>query len=285
MKAMKKTVAVIVMVLSALLLVAMLAGIVGAWWGQGQLRGVVSEVSATLDRGLERTQGAMGQVSALLANTQGRVDGVVAQVNNAGTTIEETNLVLAVAERLLDQDLTPAVERITDRVTDVRDTIGVIENSIRLMRRLPGGRDNELLTQADKLISEIKGLAQLVQDVRTTVQTTKSQATAEAVRRLTTPLDRVSQALAGANADVAGLNARIDSERAQLAAFTRRVLLGITLGAIVITVALLWMALAQLGLFLHAYGAFTGRDPLPGWHKGNKGDEAAPSLQAPGGVA
>jgi signal transduction histidine kinase len=284
MEIVKKVVAVIVMILSVVLLLAMLAGVAGAWWGQGQLKGIVVDVSTAADAVLERSQAAVGQLNTVVGNTQGRVNEVVANIEKAGTNVEQTTLVLVAAERLLDTDLTPAVERVTQTVSDIRDTVTIIESTIRLWQRLPGARDNELLATADTAVQKIRGLQQAVADTRTQIQTAKSQITAEAVGRLTTPLDRVSGALSTVGADLAQLDQRIDAEQAQLATLTSQVLTAITIGAVVLTFAFLWMALAQLGLFVHAYGIFTGRDPLARWHN-RKGQGASASVPQATGVA
>lgn len=285
MHVLKKAAAVLVMILSALLVLVMLAGIVGAWWGQGQLRGIVSDVATTLDRTLERSQSAVDQINKLVVASQGRVDEVSANVTNAGAKIEETNLALVAMEKLFEQDLTPTVERITERAADTRDTLALAERTIRLMQLLPGSSDNQLLILADQVLQKIRDLDQAVQDTRASIQDAKSQVTTEAVGRLTAPLGAVSAALGGVSSDLAATSQRIDERQAQLVAFRDRLLLAVTLAAVVLTLALLWMALAQLGLFVHAYGIFTGRDPLAKWHKGAASAGTPAPLPQPGGGA
>ncbi len=268
MQVVKKVAAVLVMILSALLLIVMLAGIAGAWWGQGQLRGLVTEVAATLDATLERSQNAVNQIDKLVVAAQGRVDVASTNVTKAGTKIEETNLALVALEKLLDQDLSPTVEQITQRASDTRDTLTLAESTIRLMSLVPGSSDNKLLNLANEVIQKIRALDQAIQDARASIQGAKSQATADVVGKLTTPLGKVSEALGGVSADLAATSQRIDERQSQLAALADRVRLVITLLAVGFTLGLLWMALAQLALFVHAYGIFTGRDPLARWHKG-----------------
>ena len=79
MKIVKKAAAIIVMILSAVLLLAMLAGVVGVWWGQGQVRGVVADLSTTANNALERAEGASEQVNKVVGLSQGRVDQMVTQ--------------------------------------------------------------------------------------------------------------------------------------------------------------------------------------------------------------
>ncbi len=285
MNVVKKVVAVLVMVLSVLLLLVMLAGIGGVWWGQGQLKGAVTSLSTAANTALTSASGAVTQVDTVVQTSQGRVDEAVTNITAAGTKVEESKVALAAAEKLLDTDLTSGLQRVTERVSDLRATISVIDQTVSLMQRLPGGRDNQLLTTADAVIAKLKELDQAVQDFRTSVQDAKAQATAAVVEKVTTPLNRVSARLGEVSTDLATLNQRIAEEQSALATLTGQVLTGITLGAIVLTLAFLWMALAQLALFVHAWGIFTGRDPLARWHKRKSGADALPVPQATGGVA
>jgi hypothetical protein len=281
----KKIAAVLVMVLSALLLIVMLAGVAGTWWGQGQLKGVVTQLSAATDQALERSQLAVAQINTVVTNGQARVDEAVTNVAQAGATIEQTNLALAAAEKLLDTDLTPTVERVTERTADVQATIAMIDRTISMLQLLSGGEDSKLLTLADDVIEKVKTLQQSVADFSSNVQGAKSQATAQAVEKLTAPLNRVSTGLGAVSTDLAALDERIGSRQVQLATLTSQVLTGITLAAVALTLGFIWMALAQLALFVHAFGIFTGRDPLARWHKAKGSEEAEPVPQVTGGVA
>lgn len=285
MKVVKKVASVLVMIFSALLVLVMLAGIVGSWWGAGQLKVIVSDVTTTLDRTLERSQAAVGQINTIVVASQGRVDEASAKITMAGSKVEETNLALVAAEKLLDQDLTPAIDRMNERVSDTRDTLAIAEQTIALMQMLPGSRDNKLLNLADEVIQKVRNLGQTLRDARISVSDAKSRVTGEAVSKLTAPLDKVSAALGEVNADLVGLDQRIDQRQEQLQVLSGQVLTAITLAAVALTLAFLWMALAQLGLFVHAYGIFTGRDPLARWHKGRAKEEPLEALTEPTGGA
>ena len=71
-----------------------------------------------------------------------------------------------------------------------------------------------------------------MQDFRSSVQDAKSQATAAAVNKLTTPLNRVSTGLGTVSGDLTAFGQRIDTEQAALVALTSRVLTAITLAAV-----------------------------------------------------
>jgi hypothetical protein len=193
--------------------------------------------------------------------------------------VEETRLVIVAAERLLDTDLGPTVDRVSERVGDVRNTIDIVDSTLSLWRRLPGADSSEVLDLADTLLAKVRDLQQSIADFRANVQAAKEQATGRVVEVLTTPLNQVSSALDKVSTDLNALVLRIDEEQTRLATLTSQVLTAITVGAVVLTLAFLWIALAMAGLIIHAFGIYAGRDPLARWHKGNGQGKAPPVSQ------
>ena len=287
MKTVAKVTAAIVMVLSTVLFIAIVAGVFGTWWVRGEAVQVVTNLTAVAGSSLERTQALVEQVGGQLERSQTAIDDLTTGIEKAGATVEETNLALAAAEALFDTDLTPAVEQLTERLADVRDTVSVIDQTLALMSSLPFARDSRLLEIADAAIEKTKAIGATLTEIRQTIKTAKANATQDVVTTLTAPLGRASAKLATIGGDLAQLGQRIDTAQAELPVLRDRINDTITFAAIVLTLALIWMALAQIGLFVHAYGVFTGRDPLARWHKGD-GDEhkTAPAVaQVTNGVA
>lgn len=73
MKNLQKLASVIAMVISTLLFIVILAGIMGAWWGQGRLRGTVTQIGAAGDRGLVDVQAAVIQVNDAVQKRMARL--------------------------------------------------------------------------------------------------------------------------------------------------------------------------------------------------------------------
>jgi predicted nucleic acid-binding Zn-ribbon protein len=271
MKTVRRVVSVLVMVVSALLLIATLAGIFGVWWGNSQLRGIVTDVATLADGMLERAQTAVDQVNTRVAQSQGKLEMVTTGITKVGATVEQTNLALVAAEELLGRDLSPTMERLTERVADLRDTLALADQTIGRLQRLPGSEDRRLLATADTVVGSITTVGQDLAELRGNIQGAKTQATVTVVNTLTDPLNRVSDRLVALSGQLTQLEQAIDSQQAALLVLRERLHGLITLVAIILTLAFLWLALAQLGLFVHAYGVFTGRDPLARWHERKDG--------------
>jgi X-X-X-Leu-X-X-Gly heptad repeat protein len=279
MQTARKIVSVIVMILSVLLLVVMLAGIVGVWAVRGPAIDLVTEVSTFADNAASRALNIVSTVDNRVARTQGAIDTTVAVVTAGGETIKQTSLALVALEKLLDTDLSPTVTRITDGVNDVRDTIRLLDRTISTLQFFNRNRETPALDTADRILEQVKAVDQQVQGISQSVKDTKANAVDTAVTKITSPLSRASDGLGEASAGLNELQTGITNRQAQLHVLTQQVISGITVAAVILTLALLWMAFAQVALFVHAYGSFTGRDPLARWHNAKPEIEPVPQPQ------
>ena len=244
----------------------MLAGIFGAWWARGQAVGIVTTAAAAGDQALARGQELVGQANQYVETGQAEVGKLTAGISKAGAKAEETNLLLVAAEAAFDKDLTPGLERLTERGQDLRETVSVIDQMISVMQRLPGQGDSKLIAIVDNLITTLQSLDQTITDTRDSIKQAKSAGIEKLVTTLMAPLDRATTALTNVSDRLDQADQRLAQGRADLAKLAQDVITALTVAAVVGTLAFLWMALAQLGLFLHAYGVATGRDPLARWH-------------------
>lgn len=267
MKTVAKIVSVLVMILSAVLFIAMLAGIFGAWWARGEAVALVTSVAAAGDQALARGQELVVQANDFVATGQTEVQRVTTGIATAGAKAEETNLVLAAAEAAFDKDLAPGLQRLNERGQELRATVQLVDQTLSLMQRLPGGKDSKLIAGVDELITTLGQIDSAIKDAVSSIQQAKSAGIDKLVTTLTAPLERVNVAFTAVSDRLTLSNQRFEEGRADLVALRDQVNSLITWAAVIGTFALLWAALAQAGLFIHAYGVFTGRDPLARWHR------------------
>jgi hypothetical protein len=267
MKVVAKVVSVIVMILSAVLFIAMLAGIFGTWWGRGQAITLVTNVAVLGDQALTRGQELVGEANDYVVAGQGEVKRLTTGIVRAGTKAEEANIVLVAAEAAFDKDLGPGLQRLNERGQELRATVALVDQTLSLARRLPGGRDSELIAAVDELIVTLRTIDQVINEARDSIRQSKSAGIDKLVTTLTAPLQRIGERLTQVNTRLDLADQRLAEGRTELAALRDRVNNLLTWAAVIGTFAFLWMALAQLALFLNAYGIFTGRDPLARWHR------------------
>jgi hypothetical protein len=268
MRIAKQIAAVVVMVLSGLLLLGLLAGIVGVWIVRSDLIQSGNDLALLTDNSLQRAENGVIVLRAQADQSQAAVNTALGSVEAVGNKVEQTSLVLVAAEQLLDKDLTPGVQRMHERASELRDTIAFIDSTLNVVLRLPFNRDNRRLLLADAVIDRLKVVDQRVREISQAVSNTKSQATNTAENAVTVALQRADTALGDLNNGLDSLQGRLNDERAQIPALHAQFNQIVSWTAIGLTVGFLWMALAQLALFVHAYGLFTGRDLLARWHTG-----------------
>jgi chromosome segregation ATPase len=274
MRIVKQIAAVVVMVLSGLLLLGLLAGIVGVRILRSDLIQSGNDLAQLTENSLQRAENGVIMLRAQVDQSQAAVNTALGSVEAVGNKVEQTSLVLVVAEQLLDKDLTPGVQRMHERASELRDTIAFIDSTLNVVLRLPFNRDNRRLQLADAVIERLKVVDQRVQEISQAVSNTKSRVTDTAENALTVSLQRADTALGNLNDGLDSLQGRLNEERAQVPALHAQFNQIVAWTAIGLTVGFLWMALAQLALFVHAYGLLTGRDPLARWHTGHAQESA-----------
>ena len=274
MRIAKQIAAVVVMVLSGLLLLALLFGIVGVWILRSDLVQSGNDLAQLTENSLRRAENGVIVLRAQVDQSQTAVNTMLGSVEAAGNEVEQTSLVLVAAEQLLDKDLTPGVQRMHERVSELRDTIAFIDSTLNVVLRLPFSRDNRRLQLADAVIERLKIVDQGVQEIRQAASNTKSRATNTAENALTVSLQRTDTALGNLDDGLDNLQGRLNEERSQVPALHAQFNQILAWTAIGLTLGFLWMALAQAALFVHAYGVFTGRDPLARWHTGRAQESA-----------
>jgi hypothetical protein len=268
MRIVKQIATVAVMVLSGLLLLGFLAGSIGVWIMRTDLIQSGNDLAQLTEDSLQRAANGVTALQADVDQSQTAVDAALGKVEPAANKVEQTSLALVAAEQLLDKDLNPRVQQMHARANELRDTLALADTALNVMLRLPLNRDNRRLQLADAVIDGLKVVDQRVQELSQTVSNTKSQVTNMAENALSTSLQRAGTALGNVGDGLDKLQGGLNEERAQIPGWHAQFNQIVTWTTIGLTVGCLWLALAQLALFVHAYGLLTGRDPLARWHGG-----------------
>ncbi|MHB1416621.1 MAG: hypothetical protein ACYC1C_15345 [Chloroflexota bacterium] len=265
MRVLAKTLSVIVMVVSAVLLFFLLVGVGGLWWGRGEAVQTVTNLTEQASSNLDRLQGVVAKADQEVQQSKATVDQLSTQIKNAGGSAGQTSAALSAAEATFN-NLSSSVQQQAQRAKDLQDSSAAIGQVLALTQSVSGSSDSQLADIANATVEKTTALQQTVADVQQEITNAKSVAADQVAGRLTGPLDNASSKLSGLSGDLGQISQRIDTAQANLVTLRDRTTTAITLIAVGLTFALLWASLAQLGLFFHAYGVFNRRDPLAGWH-------------------
>ncbi len=167
----KRILYVTAMVFAVITLVLSMAGIIGAWVVRSELNGTLDVVSRLGVTALQRARNGVARIDPPLAKAQATVQDVEAQVRDGGQKLQDTNLIIAGAEALLQQDLSADVNTLTTTVTAASEALQSAEDTLNALARMPFvSGDAGLIGEARALIDELQAVEQSVRDAREALQ-------------------------------------------------------------------------------------------------------------------
>ena len=264
MSVLKRILAVGVVAVSALVLLLSLASIAGTWVARPRLRaGLVGIVMAAETRA-EAVQQQVERLDNALLQAHGEVLALEQEAQALGANLEEgTPLLNALLDRL-DLELSPLVDRAREIVTAIHETADAVNSIVEGINALPFvTRPVPELEALDRLSEDLQDLEAEVQALRTALKERQAEIVRGAIALITTPTSQLGAKLAEMQTAVSDYGLQI--RRVQLRLSTLRAGIGrwLTWAAIVLTLALIWVAFSQAGLLVLGWRAFLGQDLLP----------------------
>jgi chromosome segregation ATPase len=259
----RRILAAIVMAISALMLLASLAGIAGAWIMRAQLAtSLLGVVTAAESRVATMEQG-LGQLDTALNRARDQVTAIERQVQSLGADAEENRPLVTAISDALGLDLAPLVERARDLVTTMRETTAALNGTIEAINAIPFvSVPVPEMERLNKLSQDVEDFTTAVQEVRTAVDERRSEVIEGTVALITGPITRIGGSLDDAQAVVSGYRQRLGAIQDGLVALKRAIRRALTASAVGVTLVMLWIALSQAGLMVHGWRFYSGRDPL-----------------------
>lgn len=264
MRTVKRILSIVVMVISALMLVLSPVGIAGAWIVRGQLRGNLEEVVTAAETRAETVQQELDRLESTLSRAIDEVATVEREVERLGADLEQnTPLLTAISDRLGLQ-LSPLIDKAGELVVTIRETVAAVNSIVESVNALPFvSNPVSELEKLNRLSQDLDDLVEEIQDLRTTIDQRQSEIVQGAVTLITTPTSQIGDMLETMQATVLGYGQEIDSLLEGLSRLYSSVERGLTWGAVILTLVLLWLAVSQVGMVVLAWRAFLGQDLLP----------------------
>ncbi len=264
MRTVKRILSIVVMVISALMLVLSPVGIAGAWIVRGQLRGNLEEIVTAAETRAETVQQELDRLESTLSRAIDEVATVEREVERLGADLEQnTPLLTAISDRLGLQ-LSPLIDKAGELVVTIRETVAAVNSIVESVNALPFvSSPVSELEKLNRLSQDLDDLVEEIQDLRTTIDQRQSEIVQGAVTLITTPTSQIGDMLETMQATVLGYGQEIDSLLEGLSRLCSSVERGLTWGAVILTLVLLWLAVSQVGMVVLAWRAFLGQDLLP----------------------
>jgi chromosome segregation ATPase len=261
----KRAVSLTVIILSAVFLIASLAGIILTWSYRQKLNDDVLVRLDTIEADLRSAQGDLQTVKTELDAVQVQIDALQAALQALGVDGAASLEAVAALIGRLEGTLTPFITGVAERVEDLRDAVVKLKETIEKLNELP--LVNLQIPGVEQLEEAATSLENLQSDIEQGGDqiSEASQITQDTIDTLTTgfvDLERSAQtlsaALQGYDALITGYLEEIDALQVSLPRWAN-------IAAISLTVVFVWLGFSQVALFILAWSFYRGEDLLTRW--------------------
>ncbi len=256
MSILEKTIRVAGIGLAVLFIGLSLFGIFGAWFVDRKATDVALKVFGVIQTGVGVVNAGVGRVDYLIAKSRTEVQQASETIAAAGARAQANSPVLNALNERLETNLAPRIAQMQQVLAPVRDAVGTVANAVSLVNSLPMMKDRApRLAALDDALNRLEELSadatQLRGTLRALVAGQNRDITAETVvtlnrltQRIDTRLGEVQANVHGVQADIAALQARLDTRKSRL-------LFLFNLLALLCTLMLAWIVYTQVVVIQH----------------------------------
>jgi len=256
MSILEKTIRVAGIGLAVLFIGLSLFGIFGAWFVDRKATDVALKVFGVIQTGVGVVNAGVGRVDDLIAKSRTEVQQASETIAAAGAQAQANSPVLNALNERLETNLAPRIAQMQQVLAPVRDAVGTVANAVSLVNSLPMMKDRApRLAALDDALNRLEELSadatQLRGTLRALVAGQNRDITAETVvtlnrltQRIDTRLGEVQANVHGVQADIAALQARLDTRKSRL-------LFLFNLLALLCTLMLAWIVYTQVVVIQH----------------------------------
>ena len=239
------------MVISVIMLLLGLAGVIGAWTINTPVTETILAVLAPINAALQRVEGISAETVAALTQVSDSLEAADQRVQDMGSQVTETNILVAAVSEIIGEDVQPKIEEAGDNIRAVYDTLAAIEEAMQSFNAIPFvGVDAPGSEEITRLRTGMEETAVTLRDFRQELQQQKAEAVDEAVDRVTQPLNRMNTRVEGIRGEVSDVEARAGAASDRLTHVQSQVPRWVDIASIVITLIFAWFMLSQVAVFV-----------------------------------
>jgi chromosome segregation ATPase len=256
MPILEKTIRLAAIAIAVLFIGLSLFGIFGAWFVDRKATDFALKGFGLVETGVEVVDAGVGRVNDLIATSRMEVRQASETITATGAQAQANAPVLNALNERLETSLAPRIAQMQQVLAPVRDALRNVANAVSLLNSLPMMADRApRLAALDETFNRLEELSadatQLRGTLRALVAAQQGEVTAQTVatlngltRRIDTRLGEVQANVQGVRADIAALQARLDTRKSRL-------LLAFNLLALLSTLMLIWIVYTQVVVIRH----------------------------------
>ncbi len=279
MKAMRRTLGILVMVAGILGLVLSLAGLVGVWMARSTVASYVEATLVTLDDSITTSKEVVGITEEALGATVGSVDALSAMLGASADSVGDTIPVLTQLNTLMGEQLPATMTSATESLRTAQQSAEVVDSAIASLdtfRFLLGGTpllsglvtlpeepydpETSLADSLGELASNLEGLPGTFTEMAANLD-----AADDNLETVETSLNSMSESAAVISGSLSEYKAMVGQSKTSMENLKSiltnlKANLGTILNgtAIVLTLALLWLLAAQVVILSQGWELYQG---------------------------
>jgi archaellum component FlaC len=258
MEILKRVLAIVVIVISAVFIVLCVVGVIFSWSFNTPLTEGITKGLTGFENVLVAADSGLDRVNTILVEAQTAVDTIDSSVQTAGDTISETSIVYEILDRTVGDVLSPKVTSALETIDVVRGIFVSFNGLLETLNEIPLVEVPTLTEQLDTAADQLASVQNDVEETKNELRLIKQEAVDKPVTAITDRTTRISNGLESAQTPVTNTQNNIDDILTSIAGVKVSVPGAIDLASIVISLAFVWIAFGQLGLIVLAWGYLKG---------------------------
>jgi hypothetical protein len=247
----KRVLVIALMVSSVVFFVGCVACIAGVWALNSRITDATVGVLQPVADTLSVASGGIDQMSTAAISARQSVEGVQKSIEALGQKVADTNVVMALLSKLLNEDLTAILANLEQQLEAVRQAVDSVNGAIEAINALPFVNvtvpGTDLVQGISDKLAEVQSQAK---ELSAALQQKKAELAEGVVTALSGPTTRISEALGKIESALAELSARLDAAHGSIVWLIGMIPVWLDIASIIATVWLVWNAAAQVGFFL-----------------------------------
>ncbi len=248
----KRISGVLIMVFAALILLSSVGGVYGLWVLKDRAHRLTTAVFAPVESGLDRADEALGKVNTRISNARDRVSNAQALVGQLDQEPVANGAVLSAISDSVSMRLEPAIDEVQASISDTLGLVNGVNNSIAAINDLFGVNLPTLTDELQTLDARITTLRERIQEVRTDLAAMIQGKLQMPAARVNSRLANLASGLQDIQPVVSKYVGKVQQIQARLTKLKSNISNAITIGFVVGTVFLVWIAISQVAML--AYG-------------------------------
>jgi archaellum component FlaC len=244
---------VLIMVFAGLALLSSVGGLFGIWVLRDRTLGLAKAVFAPVESGLDRVDEALGKVNARIGNARDRVSNAQELVGQLDQEPVANGAVVSAISDTIGTGLEPAIDQVQASISNALGLVNGVNNSIAAINDLFGVNLPTLTDELQTLDARITTLRERIQEVRTDLAAMIQGKLQIPTARVNSRLTNLASGLQDIQAVVSKYVRKVQQIKARATTFKSNISNAITIGFVVGTIFLVWIAFSQVAMLLYGW--------------------------------